>query len=170
MKIYTDDPLLEYKTTKLPALHSRHEIDGLFAKYGIKKTAWNWNIEQNEVYVIFELEESIEEGKPPIKLSARVDAYPIWDHEKRNKVEEINWDVTMRQMLWFLKTHLQASYVRQTSKAVAFLSYIQTKDSNIGNIVIQRIDRLNDFEALVDQRNEEKRQRLKVNPIAGEGN
>ena len=33
LKIYSDDPNLPYKTTKLKALYIRSEIDGLFAKY-----------------------------------------------------------------------------------------------------------------------------------------
>lgn len=36
MKIYSDDPILPYKTTKLKALYTKSEIDGLFAKWGVK--------------------------------------------------------------------------------------------------------------------------------------
>ena len=36
MKIYVDDPNLPYKTTKLKALYPESEIDGLFAKWGVK--------------------------------------------------------------------------------------------------------------------------------------
>ena len=36
MKIYSDDPHLLHKTTKLKALYTKSEIDGLFAKYGVK--------------------------------------------------------------------------------------------------------------------------------------
>jgi hypothetical protein len=126
MKIYTDDPLLEYKTTRLNALYTKSEIDGIFAKYGIKDVFWHWNPDQNDVYVMFKIEEDIE-GVHNV-LSVKVEAYPIWDKRTRNKAEQINWNVTMRQMHWFIKTHLQAAYVRQTSKAVAFLPYILNVD------------------------------------------
>jgi hypothetical protein len=36
LKIYSDDPNLPYKTTKLKALYTKSEIDGLFAKSGVK--------------------------------------------------------------------------------------------------------------------------------------
>ena len=36
MKIYSDDPNLPYKTTKLKALYTKSEIEGLFAKWGVK--------------------------------------------------------------------------------------------------------------------------------------
>ena len=32
MKIYTNDPNLPHKTTRLNALYTRAEVDGLFAK------------------------------------------------------------------------------------------------------------------------------------------
>ena len=36
MKIYSDDPNLPYKTTKLKVLYTKSEIGGLFAKWGVK--------------------------------------------------------------------------------------------------------------------------------------
>jgi hypothetical protein len=42
LKIYSDDPNLPYKTTKLNALYTKSEIDGLFAKWGVKDVYWHW--------------------------------------------------------------------------------------------------------------------------------
>ena len=44
MKIYSDDPNLPYKTTKLKALYTKSEIDGLFAKWGVKDVYWHWTL------------------------------------------------------------------------------------------------------------------------------
>ena len=41
MKIYSDDPNLPYKTTKLKALYTKSEIEGLFAKWGVKDAYWH---------------------------------------------------------------------------------------------------------------------------------
>ena len=147
-KIYSDDPLLEYKTTRLNALYTKSEIDGIFAKYGIKDVFWHWNPDQNDVYVMFKIEEEIE-GTHNV-LNAKVEAYPIWDKRTRNKAETINWNVTMRQMHWFIKTHLQASYVRQTSKAVAFLPYILSGDGTkvLHEVILPHLAELEKLESL----------------------
>jgi hypothetical protein len=142
----------------LKALYSKSEIDGLFAKYGIKDVYWRWNPEANDVYVMFKIEEEIEGVQ--VHASAKVEAYPIWNHRTRKKAEEIDWNVTMRQMHWFIKTHLQAAYVRQTSKVAAFLGYIQTDSGeSLKDVIIPRLEKLSQF-ALENQ--EEKRQAEKV--------
>ena len=61
MKIYSDDLNLPYKTTKLKVLYNRSEIDGLFAKWGVKDTYWRWDPDNNEVFVQFKI---IEKLKP----------------------------------------------------------------------------------------------------------
>jgi hypothetical protein len=37
LKIYSDDPNLPYKTTRLNALYTKAEVDGLFARWGVKE-------------------------------------------------------------------------------------------------------------------------------------
>ena len=61
MKIYSDDLNLPYKTKKLKVLYTRSEIDGLFAKWGVKDTYWRWDPDNNEVFVQFKI---IEKLKP----------------------------------------------------------------------------------------------------------
>ena len=50
MKIYSDDPNLTYKTTKLKALYTKSEIDGLFAKWGVKDVYWHWDPGHNGIF------------------------------------------------------------------------------------------------------------------------
>ena len=85
MKIYSDDPNLPYKTTKLKALYTRSEIDGLFAKWGVKDTYWRWDPDNNEVFVQFKIVEKIDDV--PRQFSAKVEAPAIWDRKTRSKAE-----------------------------------------------------------------------------------
>lgn len=123
-KIYTDDPNLPYKTTKCAALYTRMEIDGVLAKWGVKKSGWSWEPEINQIYITFEYEETIE-GQT-VHPVIRVEAPVIWSHKTRNKAEEVNWNISLRVMYWFIKTHLEAAYLWHSSKTVAFLPYIAT--------------------------------------------
>jgi hypothetical protein len=50
LKIYSDDPNLPYKTTKLKALYTKSEIDSLFAKWGVRDVCWHSDPERNEVF------------------------------------------------------------------------------------------------------------------------
>ncbi|MEM2099374.1 MAG: hypothetical protein QXU99_06515 [Candidatus Bathyarchaeia archaeon] len=56
MKVYSDDPNLPYKTTRLKALYTKSEIDGLFAKWGVKDVYWRWDPEHNDVFVQFKID------------------------------------------------------------------------------------------------------------------
>jgi hypothetical protein len=147
MKIYSDDPNLPYKTTKLKALYTRSEIDGLFAKWGVKDTYWRWDPDNNEVFVQFKIVEKIDEV--PRQFSAKVEAPAIWDRKTRSKAESINWDISMRVMFWFIKSHLEAAYLLQNSKTVAFLPYIATgDDSRTVKDLIPMLNQLQHLDAL----------------------
>lgn len=147
MKIYSDDPNLPYKTTKLNALYTRSEIDGLFAKWGIKDVYWHWDHERNDVYVMFKIREEID--GIPVNVSARVDCPVIWDHKTRNRAEAPNWNISMRVMYWYIKSHLEAAYLLQSSKAAAFLPDLSRKDekTTLKDIIIPH---LSDLKALTE--------------------
>ena len=123
-KIYSDDPNVPYKSTKLTALYTRTEIDGLLAKWGIKRSGWDWEPEINRIYIEFQYEEVID----GVRLSplARVEAPVIWDHRTRNKAEAVNWNISLRVMRWLIKSLLETSYLWRSNKTTAFLSYIAT--------------------------------------------
>ncbi len=154
MKIYSDDPNLPYKTTKLKALYTKSEIDGLFAKWGVKDVFWHWDPEGNSVYVLFKIVEEIEGVVQ--EYPARVDAPKIYDHRTRSRVECLNWDISLRVMYWFIKSHLEAAYLLQSSKTVAFLPYIASKDGAtlLKDILIPWLNEVQQLAALPERKAE----------------
>jgi hypothetical protein len=150
MKIYTDDPNLPYKTTKLTAIYTKSEIDGILAKYGIHKAGWNWNPDANNVYVIFHIEETFNEVKMDVPV--KVEAFAVWDHKTRNKAESINWNISMRTMYWFIKALLESAYLKQSSKTAAFLPYIiNEQEVSMADTIIPRLQTLQDTLALEEK-------------------
>jgi hypothetical protein len=126
LKIYSDDPNLPYKTTKLKALYTKSEIDGLFAKWEVKDVHWHWDLQENNVYAVFKIVETIDDL--PVNVSAKVVCPVIWNHKTRAKAEEVNWNISLRVMYWYIKSHLEAAYLLQSSKAAAFLPDLTSKD------------------------------------------
>jgi hypothetical protein len=118
LKIYSDDPNLPYKTTKLKALYTKSEIDGLFDKWGVKDVYWHWDPEHNDVCVQFKIVEEI--AVTPLDVSAKVEAPTIWYHKIRAKAESVNWDISMRVMYWFIKSQLEAAYFCKAPKPLRF--------------------------------------------------
>jgi hypothetical protein len=110
LKIYSDDPSLPYKTTRLKALHTKGEVDGLFAKWGVKDVYWRWDPEHNDVFVQFKIVEEVD--GLPLQVSAKVESPAIWNHKTMFKAECVNWDISMRVMYWFIKSHLEAAYLQ----------------------------------------------------------
>lgn len=151
MKIYSDDPNLPYKTTKLKALYTKSEIDGLFAKWGVKDVFWHWDPEHNDVFVLFKIAEEIEGA--PLQVSAKVEAPAIWDHKTRSKAECINWDISLRVMYWFIKSHLESAYLLQSSKTAAFLPCIASNDGQktLKDLIIPRMNEVQQLAALPEK-------------------
>jgi len=123
-KIYSDDPIVPYKTTKINSSYSRMEIDAVLAKWGIRKSTWNWEPEINRIYIEFQYEELIDGVR--VSPWIRVEAPVIWDSKTRNKAEAVHWNISLRVMYWFIKSHLEAAYLWQSNKTTAFLPYIAT--------------------------------------------
>jgi hypothetical protein len=144
LKIYTDDNNLPYKTTKLKALYTKSEIDGLFAKWGVKDVYWKWDPEANNIFVQFKIVETIDGS--PMEVSAKVEAPMIWDRRTRSAAESVNWNISLRVMFWFIKSHLEAAYLLQSSKIAAFLPYIASNDGRVLKDYI--IPKLNDVLSL----------------------
>jgi len=151
LKIYSDDPNLPYKTTKLKALYTKSEIDGLFAKWGVKDVFWHWDPEHNDVFVLFKIAEEIEGA--PLQVSAKVEAPAIWDHKTRSKAECINWDISLRVMYWFIKSHLESAYLLQSSKTAAFLPCIASNDGQktLKDLIIPRMNEVQQLAALPEK-------------------
>ncbi|MBC7120327.1 MAG: hypothetical protein H5T33_01915 [Candidatus Methanosuratus sp.] len=156
MKIYSDNPNLPYKSTKLKALYTKSEIDGLFAKWGVRDVYWHWDPEHNDVFVQFKIVEEID--GMPLQVSAKVEAPAIWDRETRAKAEGVNWNISMRVMFWFIKSHLEAAYLLQSSKTAAFLPYIASNDGAkvLKDVIIPRMNELQQLAALPEGPNSRK--------------
>jgi hypothetical protein len=148
LKIYSDDPHLPYKTMKLRALYTKSEIDCLFAKGGVKDVFWHWDPEHNNVNVLFKIEEEIEGSS--LQVSVKVEAPAIWDHKTRSKAESMNWNISLRVMYWFIKSHLESAYLLQSSKTAAFLPYIASKDGAkvLKDVIIPRMNEVQRLVAL----------------------
>lgn len=159
-KIYTDDSYLPYKTTRLNALYTKAQIDSLFAQWGVKDVYWHWSPEDNDVYVMFKIVEEID--GVPVNVSARVECPTVWNHKTRNKAEEVNWNISMRVMYWYIKSHLEEAYLRQSSKVAAFLPDLTGKEEGqtLKDIIIPHINDIQKLPALprkiiIDQEAEE---------------
>jgi hypothetical protein len=126
LKIYSDDPNLPYKSTKLKALYTKSEIDGLFAKWGVRDIYWHWDPEHNDVFVQFKIVEEID--GMPLQVSAKVEAPAIWDHKTCAKAEGVNWNISMRVMYWFIKSHLEAASLLLPCQRVGEQSFGAEKD------------------------------------------
>ncbi len=147
MKIYTDDPNLPYKTTKLSALYTKHEIDGLLAKWGVKDSMWHWDPEHNDVFLEFKFTETIE--GVTLTPIIRVTAPTIWNHKTRNKEEEINWNISLRVMYWFIKSHMETAYLLLSDKTTAFLPYISSPEGEtLAKVVIRHLEQIQNLPAL----------------------
>jgi hypothetical protein len=155
-KIYSDDKLLRYKETDIPASRTKSQIDGVLAEYGVQDVYWHWEkerVEKNEpanIYVLFKIEEVIE--GLPVKVGVKVEYPIIWDRgnslakRPENKVEKVNWNVSMRALHWFIYTHLNSAYAMKSSKTVAFLPFIQSGSGKSMRELI--VPKLSEYKAL----------------------
>ena len=125
MKIYDTDPLVPYKGTIINAQRTKSQIDGLLAEWGIRDVAWHWDLPNGEVFVMFQFKETYQ--KQEISPTVRVDCPIIWKKASKRRAEQVNWDVSMRVLYWYLKSHLESSYLLQSSKTTEMLPYIQDK-------------------------------------------
>lgn len=152
-KIYTDDPLVHYKSSSISPERTKVEIDMILAQWGIKDTHWHWDPAHNEVYVQIKMEEKMPNLELPVVATVKVECPTIWDKESPRarppRSEKVNWRVSMRALHWFLKTHLEMAYVMKSDKIRAFLSYVKvSEDKELGDLVIPRLQSLQELEAL----------------------
>ena len=164
-KLYVDDNLIAYKSTEIKAETTKAEIDGLLAKWQVKDVYWHVDWEHNDVWVQFKLNEIIDGA--PVSVPIKVVCPTIWTR-KKGKAEAVNWNVSMRNMWWFMKTHLETAYAMQSDKTVAFLAYIATSENHtLKDLIIPRLQRLGEIAAL-PSREDERRQAAKIIEANGE--
>ena len=68
----------------------------------------------------------------------------------KHKAEEVNWNISMRVMYWYIKSHLEAAYLLQSSNTAAFLPDLAGKDEKqtLKDIVIPHISDIQKLAAL----------------------
>jgi len=150
VKIYTDDPKVRYVKTTVSAERTKVEIDSKLREYGTYDIAWHWRPENNDVFVMFTIEEVID--NIPAKVTAKVVMPTLWDKGNRNsripenRVEKVNLSASMRTMFWYIKSQLEVSYAMQSSRVAAFLPDLMTAN---GNRYFDNLkSRLDQFQAL----------------------
>ena len=134
MKIYTDDPLVSYTSTTISGARTRDQISAVLREYDVADIHWHWKPEVNDVYVQFVLEEIIDGNH--VKVAAKVVMPTLWDKEyhptRRSKTkahpEQVNIDVSMRAMYYYIKSHLECAYAMQSSKVAGFLPDMITQN------------------------------------------
>jgi len=149
-KLYSDDRDVPYSTTKILPIKTRSDIDAILARWGITKVMWEFDIENNNIQLAFELPYE-KFGDANINPVIKLEPPRIWNKKKRNKPETINWQISMRILHWYIKDSLAMSYAMQSQKAVAFLPYIQTSTTETVKDVL--LPRLSLLKALPDPNN-----------------
>lgn len=152
-KIYTDDPLVSYRTTTVSVERTRDEISMILRQYDVADIFWHWRPQDNDIFVQFGIEEVID--GVPVKVAAKVSCPIIWrkgvsrsrDPEKRDAHPDLK--VSMRAMFWYIKTHLECAYAMQSSRVAGFLSDLVTpKGTVFFDEMKQNLDK---FKALENQ-------------------
>lgn len=160
MKIYTSDPVCPYKATKINPFQTRAEIEGLLARWGIKKTAWDFDPDNDLVILHFQFTENIHGVN--LNPIMKIEPPHIWDKGNRNKKEKINWMVSLRVLYWYLKTHLEYIYLGQSEKTMGLLPYVETPDGKtLKDMLLPRLTKEGIIPAL-ENREEEVAQFQKV--------
>lgn len=172
MKIYTDDPLVKYVNTTIPAEKTKNDISSKLVEYHVADIAWHWKPELGDVWVQFVIEETINEKA--INVLAKVVCPVIWNKSNprsklpANRFEHIDINASMRAMYWYIKSHLESAYAMQSSMLAGFLPNIMTSKNEVFfNTVLERV---NEFAALPEPAQKEtpvevvpnKRERINV--------
>lgn len=140
-KLYVDDRNIPFKGTTIKPLETKSDIDAILAKWGIKKTGWEFDLDQNKVSVFFEL--PFEKfGNTQMSPVVRLEPPRIWNKRTRKGGESINWKISLRILHWFIKETLAMAYAMQSQKTVAFLPHIQTGETEtLKDIILPRLSK-----------------------------
>lgn len=146
MKIYVDDPAVPYKDTKVNPLTTKQMIEGILARWGIRKAGWEWDLEADKCVLEFQYVEKVD-GKD-VAQWVRLEAPRIWSRPKKNSqakpvgVESINWAVSLRVLYWWLKTHLEMTWLEQSDKTTMFLPFIESSEGKtLSQLLVPKITR-----------------------------
>jgi hypothetical protein len=130
LKIYTDDPLVHYTKSAIPPERTKQEIDALLRAYDADLITWRYKPEFNDIFVGFTIEEVLDGIH--IRIPVKVQCPIVWNrgvaraHTPERRVEQPNILVSMRAMLYYIKSHLNCAYLTQSGRVRAFLPDIVT--------------------------------------------
>lgn len=142
-KIFHKDPNLPLKSTTKRPMDSRRDINLELDKWGIKKVAWNWDLNNGVCQINFELPRDKFQEKD-LPLWVRLKPPIVWMKKGRYKTPEIDWRLSIRLLYWFIHYQLAWVYANQSSNVVAFLPHIAVdKDRTVSQVVIPQIRNLN---------------------------
>lgn len=160
-KIYSDDRDVPFKGTKINPQNTKADIDGILARWGIKKVAWNFDLEHNVCTLHFELPYE-KFGETTLNPVISLEPPRIWNKRYRSRPEGVNWKISLRILHWFIKETLAMSYAMQSQKAVAFLAYVETDTGKtLKDIILPKINLLKALPENVDDNVIEKAIRIK---------
>ena len=142
-----------YKGTKVSVDKTKNEIDNILRKYGVKKIAWDFDPEHDDVGVHFQFEEQIDGKtvmpvislKPP-EIWKRVRVYSK-KHSKYLTTETIYWPQAMRCLFWYIKSHLEMTKLGYT-KSQEFLPHVALHlpdgtEMKLGDVILPRLHKVN---------------------------
>lgn len=142
MKIYSDDPIVPYKKTQVDPRTTKADIEGLLARWGIKKSGWDWDLENGRCILEFQYFESINDI--PVSQWVKVEPPIIWKRKstKRtgNQEDIINWSVSLRVLFWWVKVNLEMTYLSQSDKTTMFLPFIMNaEEKTLAQVLVPKI-------------------------------
>ena len=156
MKIYSDDKVVPYKNTRVDPRSTKDEIEGLLARWGIKKSGWDWALDEGRCILEFQYNEFVKNTH--VAQWIKVEPPIIWKRKstKRtgNQEDIINWSVSLRVLWWWLKANLEMTYLGQSDKTTMFLPFIMNaEEKTLAQLLVPKITRqLLDVPSLEDLR------------------
>lgn len=159
-KLYVGNKGIPYSRTEVNANRSKAMIDEILRKYGITKIGWDFDPDNNNVVLHFQISEKFKNRE--IRPMIRVAAPYIWDRQTRSHPERINWRVSLRILHWYVKTSLEMAYAMQSERILAFLPHVEvTPDETVKDIVVPRLGDLETLKKLPPPVNPSKGTRAK---------
>ena len=144
MRIYVDDPAVPYKTTKIDPLTTKSEIEGVLARWGIKKAGWEWDLENDKVVLEFQYTETV--NGVAVSQWVKLEPPTIWNKRPKShrygvkNEESINWAVSMRTMYWWLKTHMEMIHLQNLDKTTMLLPFIMNaEEKTLSEVLVPKI-------------------------------
>ena len=151
MKIYTDDPAVPCNAAVLSPSQTnprttKLEIEGVLARWGIKKSGWEWDLDADKCVLEFQYLEKVNDVD--VAQWVRIEPPRIWTRPKKNShgksvsQENINWATSLRVLYWWLKTHLEMTYLEQFDMTTMMLPFIQNANGQtLAQILVPKLTR-----------------------------